>query len=53
MLTIGIVGSFAASLEDAIRWSLAIPCDIVVAGETEIVSRLPDIDVLVLNLVTA
>src|ERR1700751_5683579 len=52
MLTIGIVGSFAASLEDAIRRSLTTPCDIVVAGETEIVSRLAEIDVLVTMALT-
>ena len=52
MPTIGIVGTFAASLEGAIRENLTIPCEIVVADEAAIVSRLADIDVLVTMVLT-
>src|SRR5215469_10822850 len=52
MQTIGIVGTFAASLEGAIRENLTIPCEIVVADEARIVSRLADIDVLVTMVLT-
>ena len=47
MLKVGIVGTFAASLEDAIRRNLTIPCEIVVSDEAGIIARLPEIDVLV------
>jgi phosphoglycerate dehydrogenase-like enzyme len=50
--TIGIVGTFAASLEGSIRQNLTIPCEIVVSDETEIVSHLADIDVLVTMVLT-
>ena len=52
MSTIGIVGTFAASLEGAIRENLAIPCEIVVSDETGIISWLPEIDVLVTMVLT-
>jgi len=47
MLKIGIVGTFAASLETAIRRNLTIPCHIVVSEEAAVASRLADVDVLV------
>jgi phosphoglycerate dehydrogenase-like enzyme len=47
MLNLGIVGTFAASLEGAIRRNLTIPCEIVVSEEASIIPRLADIDALV------
>ena len=47
MLNVAIVGTFAASLEDAIRRNLTVPCEIIVSDEAEIISGLADIDVLV------
>src|SRR5260370_4633469 len=35
MLNVAIVGTFAASLEDAIRGNLIVPCEIVVSDEAE------------------
>ena len=52
MLTIGIVGTFAASIQDAIRQNLIMPCEIIVSDETGIISRLAEIDVLVTMLLT-
>jgi phosphoglycerate dehydrogenase-like enzyme len=52
MPTIGIVGTFAASIQDAIRQNLTMPCDIIVSDETGIVSRLAEIDVLVTMVLT-
>ena len=52
MPNVGIVGTFAASLEDAIRRNLTVPCEIVVSDEAGIISRLADIDVLVTMLLT-
>ena len=40
-------GTFAARLEDRVRAHLAIPCDVIVDGEQRIVTRLPEVDVLV------
>jgi hypothetical protein len=47
MLHVGIVGTFGASLEGVIRSHLTTPCEIVVADEIGIISRLADVDVLV------
>jgi phosphoglycerate dehydrogenase-like enzyme len=52
MPNVGIVGTFAASLEDAIRRNLTIPCEIVVSDEAGVISQLPDIDVLVTMVLT-
>ena len=52
MLQVGIVGTFAASLEGAIRRNLTIPSEIFVADETKIISRLADADVLVTMVLT-
>jgi phosphoglycerate dehydrogenase-like enzyme len=52
MPSIGIVGTFAASLEGAIRQNLTIPCEIIVSDESGIISRLSDIDVLVTMVFT-
>jgi phosphoglycerate dehydrogenase-like enzyme len=51
MLKIGIVGTFAASLEAAIRRNLTLPCEIIVSDEAGIIS-LADIDVLVTMVLT-
>jgi phosphoglycerate dehydrogenase-like enzyme len=47
MLRVGIVGTFAASLEAVIRRHLTTPCEIVVADEVGIISRLIEMDALV------
>jgi phosphoglycerate dehydrogenase-like enzyme len=52
MLKVGIAGTFAASLEDAIRRNLTIPCEIVVSDEAGIVARLADIEVLITMVLT-
>jgi phosphoglycerate dehydrogenase-like enzyme len=52
MLKIGIVGTFAASLEAAIRCNLTLPCEIIVSDEAGIISRLVDADVLVTMVLT-
>jgi phosphoglycerate dehydrogenase-like enzyme len=52
MLKVGIVGTFAASLESAIRRNLSIPCEIVVSDEAGIIARLGNIDVLVTMTLT-
>src|SRR5260370_41028643 len=52
MLNVAIVGTFAASLEDAIRGNLTVPCEIVVSDEAGIISLLADIDVLVTMVLT-
>ena len=47
MLTVALAGTFAASLEPSLRAELGVPCQIVVADEAAIVSKLGDVDVLV------
>ena len=47
MLTIALAGTFAASLEASLRAQLRMPCQIVVADEAAVVSKLGDVDVLV------
>ena len=47
MLTVALVGTFAASLESALRAELDMPCDIVVADDRAIVSKLGEVDVVV------
>ena len=42
-----MAGTFAASLEAALRAELRVPCTLVVADERAIVGRLADVDVLV------
>lgn len=53
MLKIVIAGTFAASLENALRRHLADDCDIVVSDEAGIPSLLGDIDVLITMAFTA
>ena len=47
MLRVAFAGTFAASLEPRVRAHLDVPCDIVLTDEVGVVSRLPDVDVLV------
>lgn len=53
MLRVAFAGTFPASLEQPVRRHLAIPCEIVVASEADILPRLPEIDVLVTMGLTA
>jgi len=53
MLRIAIAGAFAASLEQPLRRHLDVPCEIVVADETEIVPLLGGADVLISMALTA
>src|ERR1700723_3463833 len=53
MLQVALAGTFAASLEAALRRQLRTPCELIVAGETSIVPRLGGIDVLVTMALTA
>ncbi len=52
MLRVAIVGTFAVSLEGAIRRSLTVPCEVVVSEQHETTSGLADIDVLVTMVLT-
>ena len=47
MLRVAFAGTFAARLEERVRAHLDIPCDVIVDDESGIVSRLPEVDVLV------
>jgi phosphoglycerate dehydrogenase-like enzyme len=47
MLRVAFVGTFSASLEPPVRARLEMECDVIVADEVGIVSRLSDVDVLV------
>ena len=47
MLRVAFAGTFAARLEQRVRAHLGIPCDVSVDNESGIVSRLPEVDVLV------
>jgi phosphoglycerate dehydrogenase-like enzyme len=47
LLRVAFVGALATSFAEGVRAHLAVPCDIVLTDETEIVSRLPEVDVLV------
>lgn len=47
MIGIAFAGTFAARLEEPVRGQLGMPCDVVVADEAEVVSKLADVDVLV------
>jgi phosphoglycerate dehydrogenase-like enzyme len=46
-LRVAFAGAFAVRLAERVRARLDIPCDVIRADEVEIVSRLPEIDVLV------
>ena len=47
MLVVAMAGTFAASLEAPLRAELRLPCDLVVAEESDVVGKLGDVDVLV------
>jgi phosphoglycerate dehydrogenase-like enzyme len=47
LLRVAFAGTFSATLEQPVRAHLGVPCDILVADETEIVARMADVDVLV------
>ncbi len=47
MLRVAFAGTFSARLEARVRAHLGIPCDIILADEVGIVSRLSDVDVLI------
>src|SRR5437870_4413790 len=47
VLRIAFAGTFAATLEPAVRSHLAVPCEVVVGDEAGIVGKLGDVDALV------
>src|SRR5262249_14233772 len=47
MLRIAFAGAFAVRLEERVRAPLDVQCDIIRADEVEIISHLPEVDVLV------
>jgi len=47
MTRVAFAGTFSASLEPRVRAHLGVPCDVTVADESGIVSKLSDVDVLV------
>jgi phosphoglycerate dehydrogenase-like enzyme len=47
MLRVAFVGALSASFAESVRAYLAVPCDLVITDETEVVSLLPEVDVLV------
>jgi len=53
MLRVAFVGALPASFADRVRAHLAVPCDIVLVDEREVVSRVPEVDVLVTLVFTA
>jgi phosphoglycerate dehydrogenase-like enzyme len=46
-LRIAFAGAFAVRLEERVRALLDVPCDVIRADEVEIISQLPEVDVLV------
>ena len=47
MLEVAFAGTFSASLEARVRAHLGMPCSVTVADEVGVVSRMPELDVLV------
>src|SRR5437867_7655059 len=47
MLRVAFAGTFSATLEPTVRARLGMPCDVILADETGIVSQLSDVDVLI------
>ena len=47
MVRLAFAGTFAASLEPRVRAHLTVPCEVVVADEASIASKLADVDVLI------
>ncbi len=46
-LCVFFAGTFGTRLADPVRAQLRVPCDVILGGEAEVASRLPDVDVLV------
>jgi phosphoglycerate dehydrogenase-like enzyme len=53
MLRVAFVGALSASFADRVRAHLTVPCDIVLTDEQEVVSALPEVEVLVTLVFTA
>src|SRR3989442_3086304 len=47
MLKVAFAGTFAATLEPAVRSHLAVPCEVIVGDEAGIVGTLGDVDALI------
>src|SRR3989442_6116773 len=47
ILQVAFAGTFSVTLEPTVRARLEMPCDVIVADETGIVSQLSDVDVLI------
>ena len=47
MLRVAFVGALSASFAESVRARLPVPCDIGITDESEVVSLLPEVDVLV------
>ena len=49
MLRIAFAGTFAATLEPAVRAQLTLPCEIILADEASVAGKLGDVDVTPLD----
>jgi len=47
VLRIAFAGTFAATLEPAVRARLTMPCEVILADEASVASKLGDVDVLI------
>src|SRR5713101_7828886 len=47
ILQVAFAGTFSATLEPTVRARLGMPCDVILADETGIISQLSDVDVLI------
>lgn len=47
MLRVAFAGAFPVCFADRVRAHLGTPCDVILADQMGIVSRLPEVDVLV------
>jgi phosphoglycerate dehydrogenase-like enzyme len=47
MMKVAFAGSFAGRIAEPVRKRLSLPCEVMVDDEASILSRLPDVDVLV------
>ena len=46
-MKVAFVGAFAVRLADRVKTHLTLPCDVILADEAAIVSRIPDVDAVV------
>jgi len=53
MLRVAFVGALSASFAESVRARLAMPCEILLTTEAEVVSLLPELDVLVTLVFTS